>query len=67
VVPGDKTEIDAEWYIDTSVAAAKIGKKDRVNYLSETLREHVLGFILTADYLTADASLKGSKLLKVGF
>jgi len=55
----------ADWYIDSSVSVETIGKKGRVNHLSETLKGNVLGFILTADYLTADASLKGSKVAKL--
>lgn len=54
-----------DWYIDSSLAAAKIGKNGHVNYFSETLREHVLGFLLTTGDLTSDASFRGSKLAKL--
>ncbi len=53
------------WYIADHSINGRVEKDAGVTYHSETLQRHILGFIVGGEDLTADVSLKGSKITKI--
>jgi lipid-binding SYLF domain-containing protein len=54
------------WYIAASSTGGRVEREAGVSYHSETLqRLNILGFIFGSENLTADTSLKGSKITKI--
>jgi lipid-binding SYLF domain-containing protein len=53
------------WYIAGRSINGRVEKDAGVTYHSETLRRHILGFIVDGEDLTADVTLEGSKITKI--
>jgi lipid-binding SYLF domain-containing protein len=65
IEPLEQFQASKEWEvgIDGNVALANIGSGKRVNFI--TMNEPIIGFVIDANGLMADESLKGAKFTKI--